>query len=211
MRKSTKYWLTAVALAVIAILLIIKLSAQGTSTGAPGPITDKDWTWGNKDSKIVVIEYSDFQCPGCRQAWMLTKELQQEFGDKILFAYRYFPLEKIHNNANSSAWAAEAAGKQGKFWEMYDILFGYQSDWEKETDPQAKFEKYATGLGLNIEKFKQDYASGTIKNRVSDSLKEAEALDLGGTPTFFLNGELVKPLSSLKTLIREQVTATPQK
>jgi protein-disulfide isomerase len=211
MNKRAKMWTALAIIIAAAILLIVKMAGGGTPVGTPGPVSDSDWTWGNKSSKTIVIEYSDFQCPACRQSWSMLKDVKQEFGEDILFVYRYYPLEKLHPNGDASAWAAEAAGKQGKFWEMSDILFGYQKDWQDEKDPQAKFEKYATNLGLDLEKFKQDYASSSVKSRVADSLKDAEALGLGGTPSFFLNGEEVKNPNSLKTMIREAVNTPVQK
>ena len=91
-------------------------------------ITEKDWVKGSADAPVTLVEYTDFQCPACGAYYPLIKQLTEEFGDKVRVVIRHYPLIEIHKNALSGARAAEAAGRQGKFWEMYDILFSNQKE-----------------------------------------------------------------------------------
>lgn len=95
----------------------------------PNTIEADDWVRGNKAAKVVLVEYSDFECPGCGAYYPIVEQLVEEYGDKIAYIYRHFPLTAIHKNAETMARAAEAAGKQGKFWDMYHLIFTNQSQW----------------------------------------------------------------------------------
>ena len=150
------------------------------------------------DKKNILVEYSDFQCPSCKGAHDILKTIDAsgsanfEITKKVAFVYRYFPLSQIHDKANISAYVAEAAGIQGKFWEMSDLLFDNQQSWSTSNDPQNEFFlKYATELKLNIDQFKKDLSSAVVKDRVNSELKEAEQIGVNSTPTFFLNGQKV--------------------
>lgn len=161
---------------------------------------------GNKVSKTVLIEYSDFQCPACRSYYLITKQLMVEFGDKIAFVYRHFPLTNIHPNAELAARAAEAAGKQNEFWGMHDLLFEKQSEWSNSSNPEPLFEKYAALLGISVEQFKTDFNSVEVKNFVKAERAYAIKSGLNATPTFFLNGEKIenpKTVDEFRALIRK--------
>lgn len=139
----------------------------------------------------TLIEFSDLQCPACAAQAPLVKALLADQGDKITFIYRHFPLLRIHPNSMVAAQAAEAAGEQGKFWEMHDALFATQNQWAKQNDPAEHFRNLARDMGLDLEKFNIDYQNDGIKDRVLQDLRMAEQLKLSGTPTFILNGEVV--------------------
>ena len=150
------------------------------------------------DKKNILVEYSDFQCPSCKSAHDFLKTVEAsgsadfDITKKVTFVYRYFPLYQIHDKAKISAYVAEAAGIQGKFWEMSDLLFDNQQSWSASNDPQNEFFlKYATELKLNIDQFKKDSDSTDVKNRVAEDLREAEQIGVNSTPTFFLNGQKV--------------------
>jgi len=150
------------------------------------------------DKKNILVEYSDFQCPSCKSAHDFLKTVEAsgsadfDITKKVTFVYRYFPLYQIHDKAKISAYVAEAAGIQGKFWEMSDLLFDNQQSWSASNDPQNEFFlKYATELKLNIDQFKKDSDSTDVKNRVAEDLREAEQMGVNSTPTFFLNGQKV--------------------
>ena len=121
--------------------------------------------------------------------------------------YRHFPLRQIHPNADAAAQAAEAAGRQGKFWEMADLIFTGQKDWSASDDAKEKFEQYAQQLGLDLTKFKEDGDSSEIKQKIQQDLDSANAMNLSGTPTFFLNGQFIKGPGSyeeFKALVAKQ-------
>src|SRR3989344_2713566 len=137
-------WLFAIFVIGAGILGMVKLASRSPQDGGSAVTVDavsaEDWLKGNRDAQVVLIEYSDFQCPACAFYYPLLKNLTEEFGDKIAMVYRHFPLPN-HQNAKPAAYAAEAAGRQGKFWEMHDMVFENQEEWQGK--------RSATGLGLN--------------------------------------------------------------
>lgn len=143
---------------------------------------------GNKDASVTLLEYSDFQCPACATYEPLVQQLHEEFPDTLKIVFRHFPLTTIHKNAMISAKAAEAAHRQGKFWEMHDQLFEHQSDWAQLGDPNEKFLEYAATAGLNIDQFNTDMKDSSIGDSVKSDQKMGNAANIPGTPTFFLNG-----------------------
>jgi protein-disulfide isomerase len=172
---------------------IMKLAAKPPADEIPsGPvnnftITPKDWVKGRSSSGTVLIEYSDFQCPACAAYHPLLHQLVEELGDRIQFVYRHFPLQR-HLNAELAARAAEAAGRQGRFWEMHDLIFEGQIQWADQRNPEETFVGYAKKLGLDIEKFRADLNSREVKDAVEEDRLSGDRAGVNGTPTFFLNG-----------------------
>ncbi len=170
----------------------VKPEAPDSNQAAALEIKSNDWAVGSPDAKVTIVEYLDFECEACGAYYPLTTQLKSEYKDSIRFVARYFPLPG-HRNSRTAAHAAEAAGKQGKFWEMYDVLFTKQSEWgEQQVANQNQFEKYAVEIGLDIEQWKKDVLSPEVIKRVDDSYNEAQSLNLSGTPTFFFNGKQIK-------------------
>lgn len=185
-------WLLVVLGVGGGIFGMVKLASRPPSETGPVVAVDSvnidDWIKGNRDAKVVLIEYSDFQCPACAFYYPLLKKFSEEFGDKIAIVYRHFPLPN-HQNAKPAAYAAEAAGKQGKFWEMHDIIFDSQKDWKDRRNADEIFINYAQTLNLNIDQFKTDFASKEIRKKVEGAYQNGIGLGLNSTPTFFLNGK----------------------
>ncbi len=150
-----------------------------------------DQVYGNRDAKIVLIEYGDFQCPGCGGAYPNLKEIKETYQNQIAFVFRHFPLTSIHPNALSAAAAAEAAGKQDKFWEMHDLLYENQKLWENVAPEQRgnTFEDYATQLGLDIEKFKTDMASKEVSDKINHDRALGSKVGVSGTPSVFIGND----------------------
>lgn len=144
---------------------------------------------GNPDAAVTLTEYSDFQCPACGQFYPIVKSVIEQYGDQLKFEYKHFPLLSIHPYAMPAAKAAEAAGVQGKFFEMHDKLFENQNAWSKSPAPQVFFIQYAQELGLDVDLFKQHMRASLIEEKVESQFKEAQGKGLTGTPSFFLNGE----------------------
>lgn len=158
-------------------------------------LIEGDWVRGSKDAKIVVTEYSDFQCPACASYYEVVKQLHEDFGDKLAVVYRHFPLGQ-HKNAEMAALSAEAAGKQNKFWEMHDMIFENQKDWEEKVDTKEIFTGYAEKLSLNSEQFKTDLNSKELRQKVEANRQSGIAAGIIHTPTFFVNGkEIQNPAS----------------
>lgn len=150
-----------------------------------------DHVYGNKASQVLLIEYGDFQCPGCGGAFPQLKTLKEEYKDQIGFIFRNFPLTAIHPNALSAATAAEAAGLQGKFWEMHDKLYENQTAWSS-IDPSQRtdvFAGYAEEIGLDGAKFKSDLSDPKIATKISRDRALGNKLGVNSTPTLYLGNE----------------------
>ncbi|OGZ42011.1 MAG: hypothetical protein A3C80_02200 [Candidatus Ryanbacteria bacterium RIFCSPHIGHO2_02_FULL_45_43] len=155
-------------------------------------VSATDWTRGSKTADIVLIEYGDFQCPACAAFYPMMAQLEREFGDDIQVVFRHFPLQQIHANAGIAAQAAEAAGLQGKFWEMHDMLFEHQQEWSNRKDAEDIFMQYAQRIDLDIEGFKRDIDLSSIKKKIEDDYRSGIASGVSGTPTIFLNGNNIR-------------------
>lgn len=138
---------------------------------------------GSASAKVYLVEFSDFQCPACGAFKPYVDEIRNTYKDKLLFAYRHFPLQQ-HQFARPAAYAAEAAGGQGKFWQMYDFLFTSQ---EKLSD--EKIIEGAKLLGLNMQKYDEAAKSEKIKNKIDKDLSDGQKFGVNATPTFFLDGQ----------------------
>ncbi len=163
-----------------------KSNNQSSSTSSSQPTSHKA---GKADSKVVLQEFGDFQCPACKAYSTIIQQLKNEYGDRVAFQFSHFPLTQIHTNAFISSRAAEAAGKQGKFFEMHDLLYEQQDSWSQVADPTSIFVSFATQLGLNAEQFKTDMVASATTEAINADRKVAQDLGSSGTPTFVLNGK----------------------
>lgn len=209
-------WFLVALIIIGAFLAMIFLtssggSGPGTSGTLSTPVTDEEWWRGNHDSDIIFVEYSDFQCPACKSREPMIKDLLSEFGSHIRFVYRHFPLRNIHDNAQLSAQASEAAGLQGKFWEMHDIIFENQLTWSTQSNSaaEASFTSYALTLGLDIDRFKDDLDSNIVENAIDKDYESGISSGVNSTPTFFLNGTKLNPntFDDFRASVREAVEA----
>jgi len=150
-----------------------------------------DHTEGSESNEILFIEYGDYQCPSCGGAYPNLNKLMEEYNEDITFIFRNFPLTTIHPNARAAAAVAEAAGLQGKFWEMHNKLYESQNDWNNLDASQRTtvFSGYAKELGLNMDKYNTDVAGKPVNQKISFDLALGKSVDTSATPTFFLNGE----------------------
>ena len=149
---------------------------------------------GKLDSTVKLVEYGDYQCPACESFSPVTNQVREKYKDKVKFQFRNLPLSQIHQNAFAAARAAEAADKQGKFWEMHDILYvasNWQA-WTQATNPNTYFDQYAKQLGLNVTKFRQDFKSQAVNDVINADVTEFDKTgEQKATPAFFLNGKKV--------------------
>ncbi len=193
--KRAALWIGAAVLIGGAIFAMIKLNGAGPVQNSllTDAISPSDWVVGNKNSKTILIEYSDFQCPACGHYHPLVKQIVKEFGDKIEFAYRNFPLP-MHQNADLAARVAEAAGAQSKFWEMHDMIFEHQEEWSEKSGDEARsiLKQYAEKLGLDAARFESDLNSDKIKEKIENDRQSGIRSKVDSTPTFFLNGEKIQ-------------------
>lgn len=153
------------------------------------------WSSANKN---LLVEYSDLQCPACKNFNDLFKTLEASSSPdfaitkKITLIFRHFPLYQIHKNAFDAGYAAEAAANQGKFWEFIDSLYGKQTRWSESANSSDYFLTVAKELKMDIDKFKKDINSQAVKDRVQRDLDEGNKIGVNATPTFFLNGKKIE-------------------
>lgn len=205
-----KQWtiFAAIVIAVVGGLIFIsmqgRLDISDIGAAGSGKIVEAeerngsigDHVFGNRESKVLLVEYGDFQCnPGCRLFHENFKPIMQDesYKSKIAFVYRNFPIVSSHPNAMAAAASAEAAGKQGKYWEMWDTLFANQAEWSAASSSErgSFFKGYAEGLALDINKFNEDVQSDAVSKKIKFDRALGAAANVTGTPTMFLNGEKV--------------------
>jgi len=174
------------------------------STGAHP--TESVHVRGSADAPVTLEEYGDFQCPPCGRLAEPLQQIEKDYGPRLRVIFHNFPFT-IHEHAHEAAYAAEAAGLQGKFWEMHDMLYREQANWAKTKDVQPLFDSYASMIGLDVDRFKKDMTSEKVKEKVESDRKKGETLGVKNTPTIFINNESVPPTSLNPTALRAAIDA----
>ncbi|MFZ1258592.1 MAG: thioredoxin domain-containing protein [Candidatus Saccharimonas sp.] len=169
----------------------VPLAKVQPATAASGNISDH--TLGNTKSKVIMIEYGDFQCPGCGAAHPVMKKIAEKYSAQIAFVFRNYPLYSAHANAYTAATAAEAAGLQGKYWEMHNYLFENQGSWSQLSgDARANyFNNTAELLGLDVKRFTSDQISNDVKKKIDFDTALGKKADISGTPSIYINDKNV--------------------
>lgn len=203
--KKVAWWgLGAFVLFAGAGLLVWAVMQQSASVEqAPlaDEITQEDHLIGARGSSVTLLEYGDFECPACGTYHPVLKQLKAEYGDRVAFSYRHFPLNAIHRSADISARATEAAALQGKFWEMHDMLFENQRAWTTGNTEEV-IVGYAQELGLNVEQFRSDLESEGVAAAVEQDRLSGVRSTVNSTPSFFLNGVKIQNPRSLEEFKR---------
>jgi len=158
---------------------------ENSTTSAMGG-TEMVHVRGRADAPVTLVEFGDFQCPPCATLANPIDKLEREYRPRLRLVFRHLPLPN-HKHAREAALASEAAGLQGRFWEMHDLLYREQSVWSKAPDVQVLFNSYAGMLGLNIDRFRKDMENEQAKARVKSDEQQADALGVAITPTIFIN------------------------
>ena len=161
---------------------------------------------GNPDAAVTLEEFGDFQCPPCGQFAGFVDELLKEYDSRLRLVFRNFPLPG-HQHAREAALAAEAAGLQGKFWEMYDTLYREQSLWSNASDVRGLFESYAGTLGLDVDRFKKDMDGDKVRERIDSDHALADFLGVKVTPTLFINNRAIDPKDKNPEGVRAAINA----
>ena len=206
---SKTFW-AVIAVIVVIFGGVIFFNKNDSATPGGNNVQPTNHVKGEGTSGVTLVEYADFQCPFCGQFYPIVTQVVEKYKDRITFQYRHLPLIQIHQHALAAARATEAADKQGKFWEMYDIIFQNQTAWSESDDATKQFESYATQLGLDLEKYKQDaYGSETnsvVNADINEFKKTKEPMS---TPTFFLDGKKIQATSvdEFSKLIDEAIAA----
>lgn len=142
---------------------------------------------GEAGAPVTLEEFGDFQCPPCARLHPELKKIEAEYGSRLRVIFRNYPLP-MHEHAVNAARAAEAAGRQGRFWEMHDMLYDQQNTWKNQPDVRPLFTDYAATIGLDVEQFKRDVDSMEVTTRIGSDVQRANALNITGTPAVLLNG-----------------------
>ena len=161
---------------------------------------------GNPDAPVTLEEFGDFQCPPCGQFAGFVEELRREYDSRLRVVFRNFPLP-AHEHAREAAQAAEAAGLQGKFWEMYDTLYREQSLWSNASNARELFESYAGTLGLDVDQFKKDVDGDKVRERIDSDHALADFLGVKVTPTLFINNRAIDPKDKNPEGVRAAINA----
>lgn len=192
--KSKITWLAILAVVIVLGVWYYQSRPQYANVDSPRPVK------GDPKSSIIVEEFSDFQCPACRAAQPTVEQILRQFGDKILFKYKHFPLLSIHANAFNAALAAECANDQGQFWEYHDLLFANQDNLRS-----SRLVSLATGLGMNQESLAACLGSRAKSAVVTADMNEGTRRNVNSTPSFFINGQYVPNWQILPELISAEV------
>src|SRR6266704_7225287 len=161
---------------------------------------------GNPDAPVTLEEFADFQCPPCSNFAGFGEELLKQYDSRLRIVFRNFPLSG-HEHAREAALAAEAAGLQGKFWEMHDTLYREQETWTKAPNVRELFESYAGTIGLNVDQFKKDVDGDKARERVDSDRALADFLGVKATPTLFINNRPVEPKDKNPEGVRAAINA----
>ncbi|MDT7687834.1 MAG: hypothetical protein QOE46_593 [Acidobacteriota bacterium] len=161
-------------------------------TRAPQPGAPNPYMRGGATAPVTLEEFSDFQCPACGNLEPGLRRVVTDYGERVRLVFRNFPLT-MHKYAFIAARAAEAAGQQGKFWEMHDMLYDNQKEWSDAMEPRVQFDAYATRLGLDVQRFRTDMTRQDLAERINADLLRGGTLNVRGTPTVYLNGRELMP------------------
>ena len=180
--------LATIVLLFTGYIFIVKQKGSSNTTSAT--VSSHKLGAGNK--KVTLTEYGDFQCYYCGLRYPTVSQVLTKYGDDITFEFKNFPIDSAHPNARAAHRAAEAASQQNKFFEMYDLLYKNQASWSSSNGVAKIFEGYATNLGLNLDTYRTAYSSEAVNDTINADAIDGKKLGVTGTPTFFLNGRLLK-------------------
>lgn len=209
----SKQFLAIIAVVVVVLIGIFAFTGNKSPDGSKssGGSTPTNHVEGQGKSGVTLVEYGDYECPYCEQYYPVVKQVQAEFNDQIYFQFRNFPLTSIHQNAFAGARAAEAAGLQGKFWQMHGALYENQNQWAQSSDPTKVFNQYAQQLGLNVTQFKKDYSSTKVNDLINADMAAGNKLGVDATPTFYLDGKKIDVTTSASSFESQIKDAIAQK
>ncbi len=208
MSKQFMAVIVVIILAFAGIILVSNHQSNSGSGKSGSSSAPTEHIEGQGSTGVKLVEYGDYECPYCGQYFPIVKQVVAEYNKQIYFQFRNFPLVSIHQNAFAGARAAEAAAMQNKFWQMHDALYENQNQWVQASDPTQYFNQYAQQLGLNLTKFKQDYASSKVNNLINADMAAGNKLNIQGTPTFFLDGKQIsvgESISDFQKLINAAI------
>lgn len=199
----TKEAKTLITIGIVTLIVLIggvfllnRGAPSPSNTGANVPANSPLLVRSNSDKtasdsaqpKVTVVEFADYECSACGEANPIIQQILKNYDGKINFVFRNFPLPQ-HQNSMIAAEVAEAAGEQGKFWEMHDKLYETQNDWSNSNNPLELFISYAKDMGLDTAKIRNEVSANKFSAKIQQDIADATALGINETPTFFINGQ----------------------
>ncbi len=189
---------------ILAIFLVIGggylLKKDSKSSKSAAGAKPTSHLYGEGKTGVRLIEFGDFQCPGCKFFSPLLNQVKEKYKEEITFQFVNFPLITIHQNAQSAARAAHAASNQNKFWEMHDLLYDNQDGWKNSTNAPKDFEAFAQQLGLDMVRYRKDFASADTNAAINADREKGNKLKLTGTPSIFIDDKQIEETNSISTL-----------
>ena len=204
----------AIAIVVVCILFVVFFVGlilalkQKKQTVSTTNLTRNGWVRGNAKAKVTLLEFGDLQCPACKSYEPLVEQVMHDFNGRIKLIFKHFPLTQVHKNAMAAAVFSEAAGRQGKFWEVHDLLYKNQDEWGEITDPQPFFDKYAQSLKLNLDQIHKDGKDTALAYKINQSEDDGIAIGVDATPTFYLDSKKIDSpadYNGFKNLIQKEL------
>lgn len=206
----SKQFIAVLAAVILGLFVIFSFTKKSDNSSSKSQTTvqPSEHKQGKGTKGVTLTEYGDYQCPYCKSYYPIIKQVQAAYKDQITFQFRNYPLNQIHPHAFEAARAAEAAGKQGKYFEMHDLLYENQDTWASATNVSEIFAGYAEQLGLNVDQFKADSASTAVSDIINADIKAGQAIGIDSTPTFTINGKKINTptdVAGFKQAIDEQL------
>jgi protein-disulfide isomerase len=202
-----------VAAAGIAFYLSRQSSASVSGSGSDTPIAVNPGGGhirGKATAPVTLVEFGDYECPSCGYYYPMVEEVLRRYPDKVKLEFHHYPLIQMHAHALAAAMAAEAAGDQGKYWEMHDLLYKNQSQWARNPNPESQFLAYAASLGLDANKFMRSLKSPDVEKRILEDIQRGSVAKVQGTPSFYINGQALDPLPKGVDDFAAIIESTPQ-
>lgn len=199
-REQTKKLMAKFALFIVApvflLIVIYTLYSQGP-TYSPIEVADNDHVRGTTATPVTIVVYADFQCPACAEENQTMARVWPRVRDKAHLIFRHFPITTTHPHSWTASLYAEAAGQQGRFWEMHDYLFANQAVWSGIGDPELEFESYAQDLNLDLDQLRSDMETDEVVQKIRNDQRGGNSSGVRSTPTIFINGTMVaRPTAS---------------
>ena len=190
--SNNKFYIVLVVIVVGILGFAVNQKNKNEESNSNSSAKSSSNYYGKMDSPVTITEFVDFQCEACYAYYPYVKQVKELYKDKVRFQVRNFPITSGHKFAFQAARSAEAAARQGKFWEMHDLIFEGQKQWEQMSDPQTIFDRYAEQINLDMTKFKEDFSSSDVAAVINEDLKAVKEIGGTGTPTFAVNGKKIE-------------------
>lgn len=212
MNKRYALWGSLVAAMALVVIVVVQFADeqpevsqastntqnQNNETELPDELQprENDWTQGNPDADVVIVKYSDFQCPACRIYASMDDRFSKEMGDDVLFVFRYFPLQSFSHSFLAARYA-EAAGRQGEFWRMHDLIYINQQRWSNG-NAESIFRQFADSIDLDMEQLDADLQDPGLEERINADYESGVSLGVNSVPTIYINGDKVQNINSME-------------